>query len=149
MHAQHGDPTGEAVRWLRRSYRAGAAVDAVAALGMAVPRLYGPTLRFRRGFRRTGPEFSYAIRAGAPLMAGWTVLLLWADRRPLARRGVLPITVFPVVAGLMANDAYAVRRGDVSAFGVAPVRALQIGLTGLFAFSLFKAHLALRSTAEG
>jgi hypothetical protein len=146
MHARREDPLGEPVRWLRWSYRAGAAVDAVAALGMAVPRLYGPTLRFRRGFQRTGPEFSYAIRAGAPLMAGWTVLLLWADRRPLARRGVLPITILPVIAGLMANDAHAVRRGDMSAFGVAPVRALQIGLTGLFAFSALKAHLALRRT---
>jgi len=50
------------------------------------------------------------MRTGAPLMAGWTVLLLWADRQPLERRGVLPITVLPVIAGLMANDAPRCRR---------------------------------------
>ena len=99
---------------MRRSYRAGALVDALAAVGMAVPALYGPTLRFDREFRRDRPEFSYALRTGAPLMAGWTVLLLWADRKPLERRGVLPITVAPVIAGLMANDAHAVRAGRLS-----------------------------------
>src|SRR5271166_1604303 len=142
------DSTSEAVRWLRRSYRAGALVDAVAALGMAVPRLYGPTLRFDAGFDRHGPEFSYAIRAGAPLMAGWTVLLMWANRRPLERRGVLPITIVPVIAGLVANDTHAVRAGQLFGRGVAPVRALQLALVGLFAYSAVKARAALRVGSE-
>lgn len=84
------------------------------------------------------------MRAGAPLMAGWTVLLLWADRRPLERRGVLSITVVPVIAGLMANDAYAVRAGQLFGRGVAPVRALQLALAALFAYSVARARAALR-----
>ena len=139
------DPTEEAVRWLRRSYRAGALVDALAAAGMAVPRLYGPTLRFEHEFHRDRPEFAYALRTGAPLMAGWTVLLLWADRKPLERRGVLAITIAPVIAGLMANDAHAVRAGRLSGLSVAPVRALQVGLIGLFGYSLARAHAAERA----
>jgi hypothetical protein len=135
--------TREAVRWLRLSYRAGALVDALAAVGMAVPRLYGPTLRFQADFDRHGPEFRYAVRVGAPLMAGWTVLLMWADRRPLERRGVLAITVIPVIAGLMANDAAAVRAGQLSGRGVAPVRVLQLALVALFAFSTARARRAL------
>jgi hypothetical protein len=39
---------------------------------------------------------------------------LWADHRPLQRRGVLPITVAPVIAGLIANDTHAVRAGQLS-----------------------------------
>jgi hypothetical protein len=58
-------------------------------------------------------------------MAGWTVLLR-ADRRPLQRRGVLPITVAPVIAGIMANDAYAVRAGQRSGRSLAPVRVLNL-----------------------
>jgi hypothetical protein len=143
------DSTAEAVRWLRRSYRAGAFVDALAAIGMAYPRLYGPTLRFDRRFRRTGPEFSYAMRTGAPLMAGWTVLLIWADPRPLERRGVLPITVLPVIAGLMANDAHAVRVGRLSGRSVAPVRALQLALVGLFGYSLARARAAVDGVEDG
>lgn len=135
----------EAVRWLRRSYRAGALVDTVAAVGMAVPSLYGPTLRFDRHFRRDRPEFGYAMRTGAPLMAGWTVLLLWADRKPLERRGVLPMSIVPVLAGLMANDTHAVRAGHLSAMSVAPVRLIQAGLVTLLGYSLALARRAERT----
>jgi hypothetical protein len=121
---------------------------------MANPKLYGPTLRFDKSFRRAGPEFTYAMRTGAPLMAGWTVLLIWADRKPLERRGVLPITVLPVIAGLMANDADAVRVGRLSGRSVVPVRALQLGLIGLFGYSLARARAAnlhgrLNTRAQG
>jgi hypothetical protein len=79
-------------------------------------------------------------------MAGWTVLLLWADRKPLERRGVLPIRIAPVIAGLMANDAHAVRAGRLSSVSVAPVRALQVGLVGLFGYSFARAQAAERAT---
>ena len=140
------ESTTDAVRWLRRSYRVGALIDAIAAAGMTYPKLYGPTLRFDPGSRRTGPEFTYAMRAGAPLMAGWTVLLVWADRRPLERRGVLPITIVPVIVGLMANDAQAVRAGRLSGRSVAPVRTLQVALVGLFGYSLVRARQAVADT---
>jgi len=39
----------------------------------------------------------------AELMWGWTLLLLWAVRKPVERRGVLLLTVFPVVVGLIIN----------------------------------------------
>jgi hypothetical protein len=111
---------------------------------MVVPASYGPTLRFDRAFRRDGPEFAYALRTGAPLMVGWTVLLVWADRKPLERRGVLPITIAPVIAGLMANDTQAVRSGRLSRLSVAPVRALQVALVALFGYSFLKAQSAER-----
>lgn len=37
------------------------------------------------------------------LMWGWTFLLIWADRKPLERRGVILLTVFPVVVLLLTN----------------------------------------------
>lgn len=145
-HADEEKQIADAVRWLHRSYRVGALVDAVATVGMAVPQLYGPTLRFSRRFRRTGPEFAYALRTGAPLMAGWTALLLWADRRPLERRDVLPLTIAPVLAGLIANDAQAVRAGQLSRGGVTAVRILQLGLGVLFGYSYLKARRAVAGT---
>ena len=141
-------PIDDAIRWLRRSYRAGALVDAAAAVGMVAPRLYGPTLRFERPFRRERPEFAYALRVGAPLMAGWTALLLWADRRPLERRAVLPLTVVPVITGLMANDAHAVSAGYLSASGVRLVRELQLSLVALFAYSYMKGEQAARQQPD-
>ena len=130
-------------RWLRLSYRAGAVVDVLAVVSMIFPRRLW-ALRFRRPFDRSGAEFSYGLRAGAPLMAGWTVLLLWADRRPVERKDVVAITAVPVVAGLMANDAWAVRKGLVEARSVLPVRVLQSGLLALFAASYVRAVLAER-----
>lgn len=130
-----------AVRWLRISYRAGALVDALAAIGMIFPaRLW--SARFRGGFRRDSYEFAYGMRAGAPLMAGWTVLLLWADQRPLERKQVLPITIAPVILGLMANDAHAARTGKVARLSLAPTRALQLALIALFSFSYVNAATA-------
>ena len=73
-------------------------------------------------------------------MAGWTALLLWAVRDPLARKDVLPLTIVPVIAGLMANDAVAERAGLLSSSRLAPVRGLQLGLAALFAYSWAKAR---------
>ena len=37
---------------------------------------------------------------GASLMAGWTVLLVWAVRKPIERRFIALLTAFPVAFGL-------------------------------------------------
>ena len=58
------------------------------------------------------------------------------------------MTAVPVVAGLMANDAWAVRKGQVDARSVLPVRALQSGLLALFAASYVRAVLADRKQAS-
>jgi hypothetical protein len=84
-------------------------------------------VRFSRSFRRERAEFAYGMRAGAALMWGWTALLLWADRRPLERKGVLPLAMV-VIAGLMANDECARRAGHTWAPQLAPTRLLQLCL---------------------
>ena len=131
-----------ATHLLRLSYRIGALVDGLAFVGMALPDRFGAQRRFARRFDVGRPEFRYGMRYGAPLMAGWTVLLLWADRKPLERRGVLPITVMPVVAGLLTHDAQAVSRGEARRAPVLATRALQLGLVGLFGWSYARASSA-------
>ncbi len=37
---------------------------------------------------------------GGILMIGWTLLLIWALRKPIERRVVILVTAFPVVFGL-------------------------------------------------
>ena len=88
----------KAVRWLRVSYWAGAIADAFAAAIMLFPEL-GSVLYGRTDFTPT-EDYRYAMGLGASLMVGWTVLLLWADRKPVERRGILLLTVFPVIVGL-------------------------------------------------
>jgi hypothetical protein len=87
-----------AILLLRLAYWAGATVDAVVAVLMFYPRAYGQATQLP-DFSQNAP-YRYAMALGASLMAGWTLLLIWADRKPVERRGVLLITVFPVVVGV-------------------------------------------------
>lgn len=66
------------VRWLRIAYWVGAVLDAVTAVYLWVLLLAG--------------DYNESLAWGAILMTAWTALLIWADRRPLARKGVLPLT---------------------------------------------------------
>lgn len=93
---------------------------------------------------RSGPDFSFAMGMGASLMLGWTALLLWADRRPLERCGVLPITVVPVIAGLAANEVRAVSSGFVPLWTQVPIAVLQAALSIAFLSTFARAQAALR-----
>jgi hypothetical protein len=119
-----------AVKWLRISYRLGAAFDAAMLIPMLSPTVGGRL--FGIDNFAPGPDFRYAMGVAAALMAGWTALLLWADRRPLERRGILLLTVCPVLVGLMAAGAYAVAAGLVAPAKMLPVWILQFALATLF-----------------
>lgn len=70
-------------------------------------------------------------------MAGWTVLLIWADRKPLERKGVLLITVFPVITGIMLAGIYGVLVEMIELKSLIPTFTLQISLITFFLFSYF------------
>ncbi len=134
-----------AIRWLRVSYWVGAVVDALAFLEMLFPGALRAL--FGEGGEDFGLEYRLAQAFGAPLMIGWTVLLLWADRRPLERRGVLVITVFPVVTGLLIRGVVGVATGVF--VGPAAVAAIAVPalLFCLLSYSLLVARAAERSAA--
>lgn len=115
---------------LRISYWIGAITDAVAAVQMLSPSLFG-LMNDIPGFAPRA-DYRFAMGMGASLMIGWTVLLLWADRRPVERKGVLVITVVPVVVGLALNEAAAVRAGFLPLHSQVPIWLLQLGLAILF-----------------
>ena len=82
-----------------------------------------------------GLEWRFAMGMGASLMLGWAALLLWADRKPLERKGVLLITVLPVVLGLALNEIVAVLAGFLPTATTIPVWIAQAIIAGLFVFS--------------
>jgi hypothetical protein len=130
--------TNNSVRWLRISYWAGAVLDAAAALSMLSPDLFA-TVNGLSGFH-PDIEYRYAMGMGASLMLGWTVLLLWADRKPLERKGVLLMTLVPVVLGLVVNEVIAVRAGFLPLLATVPIWILQALITGIFLFSYLNAR---------
>lgn len=127
------------IRWLRTSYWVGAIADALVGVLMFFPEL-GRAAYGDADFDPTA-DYRYAMRFGASLMLGWAVLLLWADRKPLERRGVLPITVF-VVAGLAWAGAYAVSAGLVPIANMIPSWGFQTFLVALFLFSYVRSRRA-------
>jgi hypothetical protein len=133
-----------AIRWLRIAYWIGAIVDLIAAVQMVCPGLMAFGIQLRSF--APGADYRYATGMGAPLMLGWTALLIWADRKPIERRGILPLTVFPVVVGLALNEAVAVADGFLSVFAVAPIWALQAVLAVLFLGAYRRAGRALAAS---
>lgn len=123
------------IRWLRLSYRAGAVVDFAAGWMMLVPALF--SLMNRPAAFQPADAYRYAM--GAPLMFGWTILLLWADREPLERRGILPITLL-VVLGEIITQVWGISVGFVPLGAVAPTFMMQALLASLFCFAYFNAR---------
>ncbi len=121
------------IRWLRISYWVGAVVDGLYVIPMLVPR-WGGALLGVEDFN-PGGEARYTLAVGAALMLGWTAVLLWADRKPLERRGVLLLTIFPVKVCLDLASLYLVM------YGILPLERLLLSkvdavvLYGLFTYS--------------
>ena len=84
-----------------------------------------------------GVEYRYALGLGASLMLGWTFLLVWADRKPLERKGVLLLTVFPVITGILLAEIYAVANGLITFEKMLPTGIFLVALIALFSFSYF------------
>lgn len=125
--------------WLRLSYWIGAVFDALVILPMLSPAIGGEMF----GIPQFEPasDYRYAMRIAASLMAGWVFLLLWADRKPAERKGVLILTIFPVLFGLIDSGGYAVHARFVVIEKMLPVWIAQGSLVILFAFSYWKAAM--------
>ncbi|WP_324784628.1 hypothetical protein [Streptomyces sp. H51] len=126
------------VRLLHIAYWTGAVADGAMLVPLLVPKAAGAMLGIDRF--APGSDYRYATAVGAALMAGWTALLVWADRRPVERRGVLLLTVFPVLVGLVAAGVYAVTSGFVELPYLIPVFGFQTGACTLFGVAYLRAR---------
>lgn len=123
-----GDVTQRKILWLRASYWAGAIADAIIGVRMLMPSAMGET-----GYR-------YAMGTSASLMFGWSLLLIWADRRPVERKGILLLTIFPVVTGLMASGIDPVWDGAIPIGSALPSWILGTSIICLMGFSYYHAR---------
>lgn len=92
---------------LRISYWIGIILDALAFFQMAFPELGRRMLGVTR---EPGPDYIFAINLGAGLMLAWTLLLFWADRKPLERRMVIPMTML-IIAWNTFTMIYGINSG--------------------------------------
>jgi hypothetical protein len=136
---EHGMTREEKIKWLRRSYWVGAVADGLSLVPMLSPKAGGSMF----GIEDFNPpvEYKYAMGMGASLMAGWTALLIWADRKPIERKGILPLTVFPVIFGIALSGALTmVRSGQVQTKRIIPLFMNQAAIAALFAYSYYSAR---------
>lgn len=126
------------ILWLRITFWWGIIADAFEVVRMTFPRLFlattGSTLPPDTGFR-------FGLLYGAPVMLGWTLLLFWADRKPLERKGVL-LCLIPVVIAYIFVGVVGIRIGAVALAATAPTFALQVALVALCLFSYLSARTA-------
>ena len=124
---------------LRISFWLGAVIDGFVAVQLLLPNFWASF----DGLKAYEPSTSlnFALGIASALMFGWTFLLIWADRKPLERKGVLLLTVVPVILGLALNNVSAVAFGLRPLQSTLPELGLQAGLVVLFMFSYLNVRL--------
>jgi hypothetical protein len=112
------------LNFIKACYYAGAVADLVATLPLVSPR--AASLMFGVDPAAATDAYAYASRVGAALMLGWTFLLAWGAQKPIERRGVLFITLFPVLAGICTAGVLAAASGMVSCERMVPTWIFQV-----------------------
>jgi hypothetical protein len=133
--------------WLRASYWIGALVDALNGVAMLHPPLMALPLGIDPA--PSSVEVRAALGMACALMFGWTALLAWGSRRPVERRGILLLTVCPVIVGLALTAAYAYASGYISRTGAISVWSLQASLCAVFLSAHRQAVTLARRDAAG
>jgi len=123
---------------LRVCFLIGAVTDGLAILPMLLPSV--GTLLFGGDFERLGVEYRYAMGIGASLMAGWTVLLVWGSLKPIERRDILIITIFPVVTGIILATLYGIQQHVIELWRSMPL-LIHLGfVSALYVYSYGKSR---------
>lgn len=73
-------------------------------------------------------------------MLGWTSLLVWGSLRPIERRGVLLITVIPVMVALIFNTLHGVLTGISALEGKVFTLIIQSLLMAIFIAAYWAAN---------
>ena len=89
------DSTKKKMYYIRFCYWLGAIIDGLVAVDMFLYIIFGNPIYMKSPIPTQ--ETQYIMTSGASLMLGWTFILIWGDQKPIQRRGLLILTVFPVI----------------------------------------------------
>jgi len=105
----------------------GIIADLFETVRMSVPQIFISTA----GINITANEsFRFALLYGAPVMLGWTLLLFWADRKPIERKGIF-LCLIPVIIGYFIVEIIGIRIGVLNLQNTSPTFILQVILLSL------------------
>lgn len=119
---------------LRLAFWVGAMMDLVTAVDQFGSALLGNSWPLiRSGLSVPGDSsYQYAMLVAAIFMLAWTVLLIWADQKPLERRDIALLTAFPVVMGLLLSRIWAYLNHLIRSNEFAFTTIVQLLITSLF-----------------
>jgi hypothetical protein len=104
------------------SYWIGIVADAAATLLLFCPFLANFALQ-PQAFEISA-VYLYITRIAGALMLGWTVLLFWAQLKPIERADILLITLFPVVTLLAIAAVLVAKSNQISISNLLPMFVL-------------------------
>ncbi len=129
---------------LRLAFAAGAITDGAALVPMLCPFM----AKVLWGFSDVSGAYLFAMGYAASLMLGWTILLVWAYKRPIERRFVALLTLV-VIAGLVLTEIVVVAMGTIGVVRMIPTWTLQMALVYLFASGFTRASRHVRRPHTG
>ena len=107
------------ILFIRICFYIGVVVDLIATIPLIFPTI--AKLMFGLNNFTVNNDYLYASRIGASLMLGWTLLLFWGSFKPIERKGVLLLTVFPVLIGLLISSILVVISGFIELKFILPL----------------------------
>ncbi len=131
------------LRFIQACYLVGVVADLAATVPLLSPRVAAAIFGLP-GSEVGSASFLYCSRVAASLMAGWTLLLLWGFLRPVERRGVLLLTIAPVLAGLISSSIAVVGSGAVEARFMIPLWVFYSVVTPAYVVAYAAAAAAAR-----
>ena len=114
---------------LKLAYMLGAMTDFVVFLMMVFPQ-FASAFWGIQGFTE---QYYFAMGLGAPVMLGWSLLLLWAYKKPVERRTIAPLTILAII-GIAITSIIMVTRGLFTFTGMLPSFIIQAILLVIFSY---------------
>ncbi|MFW9897915.1 MAG: hypothetical protein ACFFDO_01470 [Candidatus Thorarchaeota archaeon] len=117
---------------IRIIYWLGIILDGLNVVEMMLFMLYGFT--FALGYSDSSDGARYVAVLGTGLMLGWTILLLWGERKPIERKDLLLLTVFPVITSFMLFEfiLYFLGNNMISLFNILFFLCFQVTISIIF-----------------
>ncbi len=115
------------ILWLRVSYWAAAIADVLISILILIPERVGET-----GYR-------YPMGLAAAIAFSWAFILIWGDRKPVERKGVLLPTIL-VITLLQIPGIYAVYSNVFPIGRILPTLISGVILITLLSFSYYNAR---------
>lgn len=93
-------------KWGRMTFLAGGVIDALIAISWFAIASGVELPNFLAGYTGYGIDYQFAMFIGAMFMSGWTLILFWGAREPVARKGLLAITAIMLTLSVVIEVVF-------------------------------------------